>query len=85
MARPHVILFDIDGTLVETGGAGGESWRLAFRDLYAIDADVKLFSEVGETDLAVGRRTFVGLFGHPPSPAEMARLLTTRLGHIWPP
>lgn len=82
MERPHAILFDIDGTLVETGGAGGESWRRAFRDLYDVDADVKLFSEVGETDPDVGRRTFEGLFGHPPGPAEMAPLMTTRLGHI---
>lgn len=82
MERPHAILFDVDGTLVETGGAGGESWRRAFRDLYGIDADVKLFSEVGETDPAVGRRTFEGLFGHPPEPAEMARLMTVRLEHV---
>lgn len=60
MPRPQAILFDIDGTLVETGGAGGESWRLAFRDLYDVEADVKLFSELGETDPAVGRRTFEG-------------------------
>lgn len=82
MKRPHAILFDVDGTLVETGGAGGESWRRAFRDLYDVEADVKLFSEVGETDPAVGRRTFEGLFGHPPAPAEMALLMTARLGHI---
>ena len=61
MERPHAILFDVDGTLVETGGAGGESWRRAFRDLYDLDAGVKLFSEVGETDPVVGRRTFEGL------------------------
>jgi phosphoglycolate phosphatase-like HAD superfamily hydrolase len=82
MERPHAILFDVDGTLVETGGAGGESWRRAFRDLYEVEADVKLFSEVGETDPAVGRQTFEGVFGHPPEPAEMARLMTARLGHI---
>jgi phosphoglycolate phosphatase len=82
MERPHAILFDVDGTLVETGGAGGESWRRAFLDLYGVDADVKLFTEVGETDPAVGRRTFEGLFGRPPDPAEMARLMAVRLGHI---
>lgn len=84
--RPHAILFDVDDTLVETGGAGGESWRRAFRDLYDVDvdadADVKSFSELGETDPVVGRRTFQGLFGRPPEPAEMAQLMTTRLEHI---
>jgi phosphoglycolate phosphatase len=28
------ILFDIDGTLITTGGAGGEAWRRAFEELY---------------------------------------------------
>ena len=28
------ILFDIDGTLLTTGGAGAESWRLACDELY---------------------------------------------------
>ncbi|RDI74005.1 putative phosphatase [Gaiella occulta] len=82
MERPHAILFDVDGTLVETGGAGGESWRRAFRELYDVDADVKLFSEVGETDPAVGRRTFEGLLEREPEPAEMALLMTTRLAHV---
>ena len=30
------ILFDIDGTLIVTGGAGGESWRRAFVELYGV-------------------------------------------------
>src|SRR5439155_19928173 len=30
MERPLVILFDIDGTLITTGGAGAVSWRRAF-------------------------------------------------------
>jgi phosphoglycolate phosphatase-like HAD superfamily hydrolase len=80
--RPHAILFDIDGTLVDTGGAGADSWRRAFAELYEVDADVTLFSEVGETDPVVGRRTFAGLFGREPEPAEMARLMETRLAHM---
>lgn len=34
------ILVDIDGTLVNTGGAGAASWRLAFDELYGIPADI---------------------------------------------
>jgi phosphoglycolate phosphatase-like HAD superfamily hydrolase len=82
MRRPDAILFDIDGTLVETGGAGADSWRRAFAELYDVDADVKLFSEVGETDPSVGRRTFTGIFGREPSPQEMARLMNVRLSHV---
>lgn len=47
-----------------------------------MDADVTLFSEVGETDPVVGRQTFAGLFGRSPEPAEMARLMETRLRHM---
>lgn len=42
----------------------------------------KLFSEVGDTDPVVGRRTFEGLLAREPEPAEMARLMTTRLEHM---
>ena len=34
------VLFDIDGTLLITGGAGAASWRLAFDELYGIPADI---------------------------------------------
>jgi beta-phosphoglucomutase-like phosphatase (HAD superfamily) len=32
----RILLFDIDGTLVSTGGAGAVAWRRAFADLYGI-------------------------------------------------
>jgi phosphoglycolate phosphatase len=82
VARPRAILFDIDGTLVNTGGAGGESWRRAFAELYGLDADVKLFSEVGQTDPEVARLTFAGLLGREPEPEELARLMAVRLEHM---
>ena len=84
MARPRAILFDIDGTLVDTGGAGGESWRRAFRELYGLDADVKLFTEVGQTDPEVARLTFAGLLGREAEPEELARLMAVRLEHMEP-
>ncbi|MGI8778656.1 MAG: hypothetical protein ACR2L8_00540 [Solirubrobacteraceae bacterium] len=37
MASTHrILLFDIDGTLVSTGGAGAVAWRRAFDDLHGI-------------------------------------------------
>lgn len=82
MPEPRAILFDIDGTLVDTGGAGGESWRRAFAELYGVDADIKLFTEVGQTDPEVARLTFAGLLGHEPEPDELARLMAVRLRHM---
>jgi phosphoglycolate phosphatase-like HAD superfamily hydrolase len=75
-------LFDIDGTLISTGGAGAASWRLAFDELYAIPADIGEFTDAGMTDPEVGRRTFEAVIGHPPARAEFARLMERRLHHL---
>ena len=57
------ILFDIDGTLITTGGAGAIAWRMAFEDLYGVPADIGMFSDAGMTDPEVGRRTFAAACG----------------------
>lgn len=72
------ILFDIDGTLIVTGGAGGESWRLAFEELYGVEADIGKYTDAGMTDPEVGRRTFERVLGRKPTPRELARLLSRR-------
>lgn len=41
------ILFDIDGTLITTGGASAVAWHRAFADLYGIPADIGKFSHGG--------------------------------------
>lgn len=53
--RPTVLLFDIDGTLVSTGGAGRRSMEHAFTRLYATAAPVQSFSFAGMTDRAIVR------------------------------
>jgi len=76
------ILFDIDGTLITTGGAGAAAWRLAFEDLYDVPADIGMFSDAGMTDPEVGRRTFVAVLEREPTPRELATLLARRLSHL---
>jgi phosphoglycolate phosphatase-like HAD superfamily hydrolase len=77
-----VILFDIDGTLITTGGAGATSWRLAFDELYGIPADIGAFTDAGMTDPDVGRRTFEAVIHRPPERKEFARLLERRLKYM---
>ena len=79
---PVAILFDIDGTLITSGGAGAESWPLAFLDLYGIPADIEHFSDSGMTDPEVGRRTFAALLEREPTGQELATLLCRRLDHL---
>src|SRR5262245_51911126 len=78
MANRLAILFDIDGTLIVTGGAGAQSWREAFDELYGVPADIGRFTDAGMTDPDVGRRTFERVIGRPPTTRELARLLARR-------
>lgn len=78
----RVILFDIDGTLIITGGAGATSWRLAFDELYGIPADIGQFTDAGMTDPDVGRKTFVAVLGRQPERGEFSRLMERRLHYL---
>jgi phosphoglycolate phosphatase-like HAD superfamily hydrolase len=77
------ILFDIDGTLIITGGAGAASWRMAFDELYGVPADIGAFTDTGMTDPDVGRQTFVGVMHRQPERAEFAKLLERRLHYLY--
>jgi phosphoglycolate phosphatase len=72
--KPVVVLFDVDETLVHTGGAGGRSWKAAFNELYGIPADIGAHTSAGETDPQVARATFKGVLDRDPSDDELDRL-----------
>ena len=76
------VVFDIDGTLLTTGGAGAVAWDLAFQHLYGRRANIEDFTEAGLPDHEVCRLTFVGVLGRSPSEAEIAGLLSSYLHHI---
>lgn len=82
MEKPLAILFDIDGTLISSGGAGAESWRRAFDELYGIPADIGKYTDTGMTDPEVGRLTFLNVVGREATPEEMAKLMAKRLEHL---
>ena len=84
-AKPEyrAILFDIDGTLIITGGAGATSWRLAFDELFGIPADIGEFTDTGMTDPDVGRKTFEAVLHRQPTRAEFSKLLERRLHYLY--
>ena len=82
MQKPIAMLFDIDGTLLSTGGAGARSWRWAFNELHGIPADIGQFSDAGMTDPEVARRTFVSVIGRTPTGREIASLLAKYLSRL---
>jgi phosphoglycolate phosphatase len=76
------VLFDIDGTLISTGGASDRAWRRAFAELHGIEVDVGDYTGKGVTDPVVGLTSFRGAIGREPTGEEMARLMTLRLRYL---
>ena len=72
--KPVVVLFDVDETLVHTGGSGARSWKVAFNKLYGIPADIGQHTSAGETDPEVARATFTAVMGRDPSDDEIDRI-----------
>src|SRR5215217_1448328 len=67
--QPTVLLFDIDGTLVTTGGAGRRAMELAFERLYQRRDACDSFKMSGMTDRAIVRK---GLQAIGAAPDEVA-------------
>jgi phosphoglycolate phosphatase len=82
MTEPQAVLFDIDGTLISTGGAGARSWRYAFEVLHGIPADIGQFTDAGMTDPTVARLTFKAAIGREPTPREVATVMAAYLDRI---
>ncbi len=82
MKTPVVALFDIDETLVHTGGSGARSWRRAFDELHGVPADIGQHTSAGETDPFVARKTFEAVLGRPPTRDELGRLFAAYLMHL---
>jgi phosphoglycolate phosphatase len=80
--KPLAILFDVDGTLITTGGAGAAAWRRAFDELYGVPADIGQFTDAGMTDPDVAFKTFVAVIGREPTPRELTRVIAARLKHL---
>src|SRR5580658_8212928 len=74
VTKPVAVLFDVDETLVHTGGAGAKSWKAAFDKLYGIPADIGQHTSAGETDPEVSTETFQGVLHRDPTPDELGRL-----------
>jgi phosphoglycolate phosphatase-like HAD superfamily hydrolase len=82
MTAPWLVLFDIDETLISSGGAGARSWRYAFDKLHGIPADIGSHSEAGETDPVVARKTFEGALGREPTERELAAIFAVYLRRL---
>lgn len=58
MSKTKLVLFDIDGTLLNSGGAGEKALRLALRDRFGRVDDLAHIEIAGKTDSAIARQIF---------------------------
>jgi phosphoglycolate phosphatase-like HAD superfamily hydrolase len=78
----RAVLFDIDGTLLVTGGAGGAAWQRAFEELYGVEADVAEHTDAGMTDPEIVRIVFREAIGRESSAEERAKAIGCYLKHL---
>jgi phosphoglycolate phosphatase len=78
----QAVLFDIDGTLISTGGASDRAWKRAFKELHGVDVDVPAVTGKGVPDPEVGRVVFKQAIGREPTQEEEDALMRRRLDYL---
>jgi phosphoglycolate phosphatase-like HAD superfamily hydrolase len=82
VAETRAVLFDIDGTLISTGGASNRAWHRAFKELHGVEVDIGKVTGKGVPDPAVGRQAFKAVIGREPTDEEANALMRRRLDHL---
>lgn len=76
-----LLLFDIDGTLVLTGGAGGRAMALAARDLFGVDSGLGSISMAGRTDAWIVAQ-MAATYGVPYDDTMLTRFREIYVSHL---
>ena len=79
---PRAVLFDIDGTLLVTGGAGGVAWQRAFEELHGVEADIAEHTDAGMTDPEIVKIIFREVIGREGTREERAQAIGCYLKHL---
>ena len=75
----HLILFDVDGTLLLSGGAGARALNIAFEHIYRIPNAMRHVEPHGKTDELIVQEMFHSHLGRCGSESEMKVLLENYL------
>jgi phosphoglycolate phosphatase len=78
----RAVLFDIDGTLLVTGGAGGVAWQRAFEELHGVEADIAEHTDAGMTDPEIVKIVFREVIGREGTPQERSKAIGCYLKHL---
>jgi phosphoglycolate phosphatase-like HAD superfamily hydrolase len=80
-AKTHLFLFDIDGTLIASGGAGESSLKIAVEEEFGAPDDLSDIEIAGRTDKLIGIN-ILKKYGVEPTPERMTKLLDRYLFHL---
>ncbi|HEX6228063.1 MAG TPA: HAD hydrolase-like protein [Solirubrobacterales bacterium] len=78
----RAVLFDIDGTLLVTGGAGGAAWQRAFEELHGVEANIADHTDAGMTDPEIAAIVFREVLGREGTQAERSQAIGCYLKHL---
>lgn len=81
MTRPTIVLFDIDGTLITTGGVGRDALERAFGELYGRADACNTFRFDGMTDRNICRLALQAI-GEPLTDPAVEKILATYVKHL---
>jgi len=76
-----LLLFDIDGTLITTGGCGERSLQLAVRDVFGVEDDMRDIEIAGRTDTGIARQ-LLRKHGRPETEEGIRGILDGYLRHL---
>ena len=76
-----LLLFDIDGTLIRSGGCGERALRLAVRDSFGVDDDLRDIEIAGRTDTGIARQ-LLRKHGRAETEEEISAVLENYLRHL---
>jgi phosphoglycolate phosphatase len=79
---PRLVLFDIDGTLIDTGGAGMRALDRVFHELHGIPQAFAGYSFSGKVDLRILKDAFETHWQRDPLPAEIDAVRTGYLQRL---
>lgn len=77
----QLILFDIDGTLVDSGGAGVRSLDHAFKEIFSIENAFADISMAGKTDLQIVKEGLT-MHGLPSDNGFVPRIIDSYIRHL---
>lgn len=79
--KRHLLLFDIDGTLITSGGAGETALRHAVKERFGMEEDLSGITLAGATDARIAR-ALLEKHGLAVTPENIAALLDAYLGFL---